>query len=77
MIEIIKDLIEKEMSDAQVKVDGDGSKYTVTVISDNFENKSIIDRHKMIYSIVDEYIKTGEIHALTIFAKTNSENVKS
>ena len=30
MIEIIKDLIEKEMSDAQVKVDVDGSKYTVT-----------------------------------------------
>ena len=48
-----------------------------SLISDNFENKSIIDRHKMIYSIVDEYIKTGEIHALTIFAKTNSENVKS
>ena len=56
---------------------GDGSKFTVTVVSDIFENKSVIDRHKMIYSIVDKYIKTGEIHAFTIFAKTRSENLNS
>ena len=77
MIEVIKDLIEKEMRDSEVKVDGDGSKFTVTIISDIFENKSIIDRHKMVYSIVDKYIKTGEIHALTIFARTSSENAKT
>ena len=77
MIEVIKDLIEKEISKAEVNVGGDGSKFTVTVVSDVFENKSVIDRHKMIYSIVYKYIKTGEIHALTIFAKTKSENVDS
>ena len=40
MIEVIKDLIEKEISEAEVDVGGDGSKFTVTVVSDIFENKS-------------------------------------
>ena len=39
MIEVIKDLIEKEISKAEVDVGGDGSKFTVTDVSEVLENK--------------------------------------
>ena len=38
------------------------------------KGKTIIQRHKMIYTLLDAYIKTGEIHALTIKAHTVSES---
>ena len=38
-----------------------------------FLGKNTIDRHKIIYALLDEYIKSGEIHALTIKAYTLDE----
>ena len=57
-----------------LSVDGAESKYTVSIISDEFDGKTTIQRHKMIYALLDEYIKTGEIHALTIKAMTLDES---
>ena len=58
----------------KLDVEGSESKYTVNIISDEFIGKSIIKRHKMIYAVLDQYIKTGEIHALTIKAMTLDES---
>ena len=49
-----------------------GGHFRVTIVSDDFSNKSLIDRHKMIYNILGDMIKK-EIHALSINAKTVSE----
>ena len=49
-----------------------GGHFRVIIISDDFSNKSLIDRHKMIYNILGDMIKK-EIHALSINAKTVSE----
>ena len=76
MKEKISSLIEQNLKCDSLTIDGSDSKYTVIVISEAFDAKSIIDRHKMIYAIVDKYIKTGEIHALTIKASTLSESKK-
>ena len=57
-----------------LSVEGSESKYTVSIISDEFIGKSTIQRHKMIYALLDNYIKTGEIHALTIKAMTLDES---
>ena len=76
MKEKISSLIEQNLKYDSLTVDGSDSKYTVNIISQAFDGKSTIDRHKMIYTIVDEYIKTGEIHALTIKASTLSESKK-
>ena len=60
----------------KLTVEGSESKYEVKIVSDLFENKSTIQRHKIIYALLDSYIKTGEIHALTIKATTLSESEK-
>lgn len=76
----MKDVITKIISDAikydKLTVEGSDSKYEVQIVSDIFDNKSIIQRHKIIYALLDSYIKTGEIHALTIKAMTLSESEK-
>ena len=57
-----------------LSVDGSESKYTVSIKSDEFIGKSTIQRHKMVYALLNDYIKTGEIHALTIKAMSPDES---
>jgi acid stress-induced BolA-like protein IbaG/YrbA len=76
----MKDVITKILSEGikydTLSVEGSESKYEVQIVSDIFDNKSTIQRHKIIYALLDSYIKTGEIHALTIKAMTISESEK-
>ena len=76
----MKDVITKVISDGikydNLVVEGSESKFEVQIVSDVFDGKSIIQRHKIIYSLLNDYIKTGEIHALSIKAMTISESKK-
>ena len=76
----MKDVITKALTEGieydKLTVEGSESKYEVKIISDVFDKKSTIQRHKIIYALLDSYIKTGEIHALTIKATTLSESKK-
>ena len=76
----MKDVITKVISDVikcdDLTVEGSEAKYEVQIVSNVFDGKSTIQRHKLIYSLLDNYIKTGEIHALTIKATTISESKK-
>ena len=51
---------------------GTGDHYSIIVISDNFEDISLVDRHRMIYSIFEKEITT-EIHAMQIQTYTHNE----
>lgn len=73
MEKVIKDILSKSFEKAVVDIQGGEAKYTVSITSDEFANKSIIERHKMIYVLLDSYIKSGEIHALTIKSYTFDE----
>ena len=46
--------------------------FKITIVSDEFINKSKINRHKIIYNILREEM-SGRIHALSINAKTPDE----
>ena len=74
MKDAITDVISKGIEFDDLSVEGSESKYTVSIISDVFQGKSTIERHKMIYALLDRYLKTGEIHALTIKALTLDES---
>ena len=74
MKDTITSVISKGIEFDDLSVEGSESKYTVRIVSDVFKDKSTIQRHKMIYALLDGYIKTGEIHALTIKALTLDES---
>tara|TARA_B100000530_G_C15906141_1_gene467417 strand:- start:10 stop:237 length:228 start_codon:yes stop_codon:yes gene_type:complete len=73
MEEIIKKVLNENIDESIISVSGSEAKYTVEIASDMFLGKNTIDRHKIIYALLDEYIKSGEIHALTIKSYTLDE----
>lgn len=52
-----------------------GGHYNVTIVAEQFEGKSLVQRHQLIYQILGDMMK-DEIHALGINALTPSENSK-
>ena len=50
-----------------------GGHFIVTIVSTAFENKSLIQRHLMVYDAVDDMMHS-EIHALSIQASTPDES---
>jgi BolA protein len=50
-----------------------GGHYNVTIVADIFNDKSLVQRHQLIYQALGDLMKK-EIHALGINALTPSEN---
>lgn len=73
----LTDYIRRLMPDAVVNmVDKTGSldHLKVIVLSDAFREKSLLDRHRLIYQALDAPMKDGRIHALELTAKTKNES---
>jgi len=80
----IKEKLSAAISNAEVTVidfsdehedhDTSGAHIAVTVISDSFKGKSLVEQHQSIYKILDEEIKNQTIHALRIRTRTQKNN---
>ena len=51
-----------------------GGHYNVTIVADIFNDKSLVQRHQLVYQALGDLMKK-EIHALGINALTPSENL--
>ena len=71
--EQIQQLIASRMPDAQVEVSGGDGKFVANVTSEAFDGLGQLKRHKLVYACVNDEIASGELHALTIIAKTPAE----
>jgi acid stress-induced BolA-like protein IbaG/YrbA len=68
----IEQMIHAGMPGAEVTVRGDdGVHFEATVISDTFEGKSTIQRHRLVYATLGEAMGR-EIHALGLTTLTQS-----
>ena len=52
---------------------GSVSHLKIIIVSDQFKNKTLLERHRLVYNAMGELMET-EIHALSINAKTPEEN---
>lgn len=73
----ITTLLEAELTDCQVSVEGGDGKYLVTVIGDVFEGLNAVKRQQAIYKILNDHITSGAIHAVTMNLMTVSESQDS
>ncbi len=64
-IERIKSLIESGISTFHVEVVGDGTHFKAVVVSPDFENKMVIDRHKLVYEALGGAMDE-DIHAISL-----------
>jgi acid stress-induced BolA-like protein IbaG/YrbA len=73
-IEEIKILIKESIIDAEITVNSDDNvHFEAIIISDEFINKTSIQRHQMIYQSLGNKMDS-EIHAISIKTLTKEEN---
>jgi acid stress-induced BolA-like protein IbaG/YrbA len=71
--DIIKELIESGLPDADVVVVGDdGTHFEARIISESFAGKSMVQQHQMVYKTLGEKMGT-DIHALSFQTYTPEE----
>ena len=83
MIDIIKNKIKTEINIIKIEIidessahanhheNSGGGHYKALIISNDFNNKSLIERHQLVYKALGE-LMTNEIHAFSM--KTMTEN---
>jgi acid stress-induced BolA-like protein IbaG/YrbA len=72
--EAVKQLIVAGMpGKAEVEVTGDGRHFEALVVSDEFEGKSLIERHRMVMATVHSEIQSDALHALSMKTFTFAE----
>ena len=72
----IKVLIEASIEDAVVNVSSDDNvHFEAIVISQEFQEKSLVQRHQMVYGCLGDKMQS-EIHALSLTTLTPEENSK-
>ncbi|MFQ5468823.1 MAG: BolA family protein [Gammaproteobacteria bacterium] len=67
----IKKMIEQGITGCQASVDGDGTHFEAIVISSDFEGKTKLEQHRMVYAALGDNMKDA-IHALSIRTYTPS-----
>ncbi|CEP16802.1 hypothetical protein [Parasitella parasitica] len=47
--------------------------FRLTIVSEEFKKKSLMQRHRLIYTLLDDELKNQGLHALTLKTKTQEE----
>tara|TARA_Y100000389_G_scaffold158294_1_gene159707 strand:- start:29709 stop:29942 length:234 start_codon:yes stop_codon:yes gene_type:complete len=71
----LQKILENNFPDAQIKlIDlvGDQNHYSLSIEDSVFKGKSMVAQHKIVNSVLREYLDSGELHALQL--KTIAKN---
>lgn len=71
--EDIKALLGAALPEAEILVQGEGGKFTVTVVSDRFQGLRPVAKQQLIYGPLNEHIASGAIHAVSMRTFTKEE----
>ncbi|MEM8769013.1 MAG: BolA/IbaG family iron-sulfur metabolism protein [Pseudomonadota bacterium] len=69
----ISQAVAAAIADAEVDVVLDGNRALITVVSDSFEGLSRVQKQQKVYGCIEDYIRDGRLHAVTIRALTVAE----
>ena len=65
----VKQRIASALPDAEVEVKdltGTGDHFEARVVSTAFDGQTMIDQHKLVYAPLQDWLKSGELHALAL-----------
>jgi acid stress-induced BolA-like protein IbaG/YrbA len=73
----IQKMIESGMSGADVNVEGDGTHFEAVIVSEDFDGKTLLERHQLVYEVLGDAMKE-RIHALSLktYTREQWENIK-
>lgn len=69
----IEALLLENFPGCQLEIAAEGNKLSLKIISDEFEGLNRVKRQQRIYALLDERIKSGEIHAVSMMTQTFEE----
>ncbi len=65
--------IQSAFPDEQVTIGGDGYHFEATIVSKQFVGKRAIARQQLVYAAVNDWLSSGELHALSMRCLTPDE----
>jgi acid stress-induced BolA-like protein IbaG/YrbA len=69
----LRNLIAAGLACEHIEVDGDGRHWSAVIVSAEFENKRLIQRHQRVYATLGARMHTDEVHALSMKTLTPTE----
>lgn len=71
--ETIQTLLQQAFPGDEVRVEGEGNKFQVTVVSEQFAGLLPVRKQQKVYAALNEHIASGAIHAVTMRLYTPEE----
>lgn len=73
----IRGLLQAGLGDCDLALEFEGNKLFVSLVADIFEGLSRVKRSQLVYSLLNDKISSGEIHAVSMRCQTRSEAAES
>lgn len=64
--EEVQTMIQERLSNAEVKVVGDGQHFEAVVVSPEFKGQSRVKQHQAVYAVLQAELASETIHALSL-----------
>ena len=69
-LEDIRQILETALGDSQIEMKAEGNKLALALVSDKFIGMNRVKRQQLVYSLLNDKISSGEIHAVTMKTQT-------
>ena len=73
-IEALRVVLLSGLSDCEIDIQMEGNKISLNLVSEIFAGLSRVKRQQLVYSLLNELISSGEIHAVTMRTVTPEEH---
>ena len=72
----IRTLLEAGLPGCEIEMMAEGNKIGLRLTGDVFEGMNRVKRQQLVYGLLNDKIASGEIHAVSMDCKTNSERAE-
>ena len=73
----IEKILRENFKDCEVQLAAEGNKLSVQLVTDDFAGLNRVKRQQRVYGLLDDRIKSGEIHAVSMTTLTQDEHSAS
>ena len=70
-------LLEAAFPDCTIAVEGGDGQFMVSAVGDVFDGLNAVKRQQAVYGVLNEHIRSGAIHAVTMRLSTPAEQATS
>ena len=69
----IEAVLREKLPQCELEIVANGNKLSVKIVSDAFAGLNRVKRQQKIYALLDDRIKSGEVHAVSMITQTLEE----